>query len=181
MQACAKENGWTKFVSMQNHYSMLYREEEREMNRFCKETGVGLVPVSRRHLYRTLSSRTNEEIADLVKWSPLARGHLARPRSDMKQSVRGVGESEKSLFSSIDGQPEEKIIDRVQELAEKKGWSMSQVALAWTNKRVTSPIVGFSSVKRIDEAINARGKVLDEEDEKYLEELYVPKAIQGHV
>ena len=69
----------------------------------------------------------------------------------------------------------------MQELAEKKGWSMSQVALAWTNKRVTSPIVGFSSVQRLDEVINARGKALDEEEEKYLEELYVPKAIQGHM
>ena len=181
MQASAKENGWTKFVSMQNHYSMLYREEEREMNKFCKETGVGLVPVSLRRLHRRLPSRTNEEIADLVKWSPLARGHLARPRSDMKQSVRGAGEAEKPLFPSIAGQQDEEIIDRVQELAEKKGWSMSQVALAWTNKRVTSPIVGFSSVQRLDEVINARGKALDEEEEKYLEELYVPKAIQGHM
>ena len=181
MQACAKENGWTKFVSMQNHYSMLYREEEREMNRFCKETGVGLVPVSRRPLHRRLSSRTNEEIADLVKWSPLARGHLARPRNDMKQSVRGAGEAEKPLFPSIAGQPDERTIDRVQELAEKKGWSMSQVVLAWTNKRVTSPIIGFSNVKRIDEAIGARGKVLDDEEEKILEELYAPKAIQGHI
>jgi len=69
----------------------------------------------------------------------------------------------------------------VQELAEKKGWKMSQVALAWLDKRITSPICGFSSVARIDEVIDVRGKTLTEDEEKYLEELYVPKAIQGHL
>ena len=65
-------------------------------------------------------------------------------------------------------------------MAAKKGWKMSQVAVAWINKRVSSPIVGFSSVGRIDEALGVRGKVLSEEEERYLEELYVPKAISGH-
>jgi aryl-alcohol dehydrogenase-like predicted oxidoreductase len=73
-----------------------------------------------------------------------------------------------------------KTINRVQELAEKKGWKMSQVALAWINKRIASPIIGFSSVDRIDEAIDVRGKTLTEEEEKYLEELYQPKAVVGH-
>lgn len=68
----------------------------------------------------------------------------------------------------------------MQELAEKKGWTMSHVALAWINKRITSPIIGFSSVERMDEACEARGKRLTEEEEKYLEELYQPKAIYGH-
>lgn len=72
------------------------------------------------------------------------------------------------------------IIKRVQELAEKKDWKMSHVALAWINKRVSSPIIGFSSIERMDEAIGARGKTLTEEEEKYLEELYKPKAIVGH-
>ncbi len=84
------------------------------------------------------------------------------------------------MFTSGTGQPDETIIDRVQELAEKKGWKMSQVALAWLNKRISSPIIGFSSVERIDEAIDVRGKTLTDEEERYLEELYVPKAIQGH-
>ena len=116
-----------------------------------------------------------------MKWSPLCRGHLARPRSEKSNSTRGTGEATKPFFQCGQGQPDEAIIDRVQELAEEKGWTMSQVALAWVNKRVTSPIIGFSSVERIEEAIGARGKELSEEDEKYLEELYVPKAIQGHV
>lgn len=72
------------------------------------------------------------------------------------------------------------IIKRVQELAEKKDWKVSHVALAWINKRVSSPIIGFSSIERMDEAIEARGKMLTEEEEKYLEELYQPKPIVGH-
>jgi aryl-alcohol dehydrogenase-like predicted oxidoreductase len=68
----------------------------------------------------------------------------------------------------------------VQELAEKKDWKMSHVALAWINKRISSPIIGFSSIERMDEAIGARGKTLTEEEEKYLEELYKPKPIVGH-
>jgi aryl-alcohol dehydrogenase-like predicted oxidoreductase len=68
----------------------------------------------------------------------------------------------------------------VQEIAEKKGWTMTEVSLAWINKRVSSPIIGFSSVERIDESLGAKGKRLTEEEEKYLEELYEPKAIVGH-
>jgi aryl-alcohol dehydrogenase-like predicted oxidoreductase len=135
MQFVAEKNGWTKFVSMQNQYNLIYREEEREMNRFCHDTGVGLIP-----------------------WA-----------------TRSKPELEKGL-SEVD----EKIIKRVQELAEKKGWKMSQVALAWINKKISSPIIGFSSIDRIDEAIEVRGKTLTEEEEKYLEELYQPKPISGH-
>jgi aryl-alcohol dehydrogenase-like predicted oxidoreductase len=68
----------------------------------------------------------------------------------------------------------------VQELAEKKDWKMSHVALVWINKRISSPIIGFSSIERMDEAIEARGKALTEEEEKYLEELYKPKPVVGH-
>jgi aryl-alcohol dehydrogenase-like predicted oxidoreductase len=71
-------------------------------------------------------------------------------------------------------------IERVQELAKKHDWKMSHVALAWINKRVTSPIIGFSSVERMDEALEARGKTLTEEEEKYLEELYSAVSIVGH-
>jgi len=152
LQFVAEKNGWTKFVSMQNQYNLIYREEEREMNRFCHDTGVGLIP-----------------------WAPLARGHLARPFEKFGTTVRSKPELEKGL-SEVD----EKIIKRVQELAEKKGWKMSQVALAWINKKISSPIIGFSSIERIDEAIEVRGKTLTEEEEKYLEELYQPKAISGH-
>ncbi|KAF2451610.1 aldo-keto reductase-like protein [Karstenula rhodostoma CBS 690.94] len=158
MQFVAEKNGWTKFVSMQNHYNLLYREEEREMNRFCNDTGVGLIP-----------------------WAPLCRGHLARPASAYGETIRSEGEK-KAGTSSTGPQVEadRKTIERVEELAKKHGWSMSSVALAWINKRVASPIIGFSSEKRIDEALQARGKTLSDEEEKYLEELYTPRAIVGH-
>ena len=77
------------------------------------------------------------------------------------------------------GETDVAIIERVQELAEKKGWPMSHVALAWVNQRISSPIIGFSSNERMDEAIEANGKVLMEEEEKYLEELYRPKPVMG--
>ncbi|KAH7038228.1 NADP-dependent oxidoreductase domain-containing protein [Microdochium trichocladiopsis] len=161
MQFVAEKNGWTKFVSMQNYYSLLYREEEREMNRFCNDTGVGLIP-----------------------WSPLGRGHLARPVSEFGTTKRSEGEKAATGGKNLP-EVDVKIIGRVQELAEKKKkedetWTMAHVALAWISKRVASPIVGFSSTKRIDEAISARGKALTGEEEKYLEELYQPKAVVGH-
>ena len=75
---------------------------------------------------------------------------------------------------------DKKIVARVEELAKKHDWKMSQVALAWINKRVSSPIIGFSSVERLDEALEANGKELSEDEEKYLEELYLPREISGH-
>ncbi|KAF3767291.1 Aldo/keto reductase [Cryphonectria parasitica EP155] len=157
MQFTAEKNGWTKFISMQNHYNLLYREEEREMNRFCNATGVGLIP-----------------------WAPLCRGHLARPPSEFGSTPRSEGEKQSSPGSHGTVEPDLTIIKRVIEIADKKGWPMAHVALAWINKRVASPIIGFSKVERIDQAVSARGKVLTEEEEKYLEELYEPKKIQGH-
>ncbi|MCJ1372259.1 hypothetical protein MMC20_003482 [Loxospora ochrophaea] len=156
MQFTAEKHGWTKFVSMQNHYNLLYREEEREMNRFCDLTGVGLIP-----------------------WAPLCRGHLARPPTDFGNTARSAAEK-KNPRSTGSAEVDQKIIGRVQEIAQKHGWKMSHVALAWINKRIASPIIGFSSVERLEEAIDVRGKTLTEEEEKYLEELYEPKAIVGH-
>lgn len=157
LQFAAEKNGWTKFISMQNHYNLLYREEEREMNRFCNDTGVGLIP-----------------------WAPLCRGHLARPPTAFGTTERSRIEKSSSPGTHGTVEPDLTIINRVQEIANKRGWKMSQVALAWINKRVTSPIIGFSSVARIDEALEARGKILTDEEEKYLEELYEPKQISGH-
>ncbi|KAK3672550.1 hypothetical protein LTR78_007601 [Recurvomyces mirabilis] len=154
-QFAAEKNHWTKFISMQNHYNLLYREEEREMNKFCDETGVGLIP-----------------------WAPLARGHLARAPEQFGSTVRSEGESKNPAFKQQESDKE--IIKRVQEIAEKRGWKMSHVALAWINKRISSPIIGFSSIARIDEALEARGKELTEEEEKYLEEPYTTRDIQGH-
>ncbi|KAK3674115.1 hypothetical protein LTR78_005962 [Recurvomyces mirabilis] len=158
MQHIAEKHNWTKFISMQNHYNLLYREEEREMNRFCNETGVGLIP-----------------------WSPLCRGHLARPPTTPITSIRTTSEEKmKSFLQTGYADKDQEIIRRVHELAEKKGWSMSNVALAWLNRRVTSPIIGCSGIERLDDALAVRGKVLTADEEKYLEELYVARDISGH-
>ncbi|KLO88729.1 Uncharacterized protein LW93_4540 [Fusarium fujikuroi] len=154
MQFVAEKNGWTKFISMQNHYNLLYREEEREMIRFCNDTGVGIIP-----------------------WAPLCRGHLARPPAQFGATERSKEEKEGSGELS---ETDQKIIGRVVEVAEKHDWPMAHVALAWINQRVTSPIIGFSSVERIEQAIGARGKNLSDEEVKYLEELYQAKPIAGH-
>lgn len=166
MQFTAEKNGWTKFISMQNHYSLLYREEEREMNKFCDLTGVGLIP-----------------------WAPLARGFLGRPfEGEVATTERSRVEygSAKAVTRSIMYPPpiteaDKAIIGRVKELSERKGWCMSQVALAWINKRISSPIVGFSSVQRMEEAVEVKGKSLSEEEESFLEEVYVDRSISGHV
>lgn len=157
MQFAAEKNGWTKFVSMQNHYNLLYREEEREMNRFCNDTGVGLIP-----------------------WAPLCRGHLARPPAEFGSTERSSAEKQGGSMSQKLTEADHKTIARVVAKAEEKGWPMAHVALAWINARVTSPIIGFSSVERIDQAVGAKGKVLTAEEEAYLEELYEPKRIDGH-
>ncbi|KAM5349826.1 hypothetical protein ACJ41O_006331 [Fusarium nematophilum] len=155
LQFCAERNGWTKFISMQNQYNLLYREEEREMNRFCNDTGVGLIP-----------------------WSPLCRGHLAREPSTV--TTRGSGEMELMTGGHGKSEVDLAIINRVLELSKKREWPMAHIALAWINKRVTSPIVGCSSIKRIDEAVGSVGKVLTGEEEQYLEELYQPRPVWGH-
>ncbi|KAI0180104.1 aldo/keto reductase [Hypoxylon sp. FL1284] len=157
MQFAAERRGWTPFVSMQNHYNLLYREEEREMNRFCRDTGVGLLP-----------------------WAPLCRGHLARPPAEFGSTERSRLEKDASPGSHGTVEPDLSIIARVQEIAARRGWPMSHVALAWISRRVASPIIGFSSIARIDEALAARGKFLTDEEEVYLEELYQPKQIAGH-
>ncbi|KIK58975.1 hypothetical protein GYMLUDRAFT_202243 [Collybiopsis luxurians FD-317 M1] len=150
----AEKHGWTRFISMQNEYSLLYREEEREMNAYCNFNGIGLIP-----------------------WSPLAGGKLCRPAEsdntlrDEYMQARG--------FSKPLLETDKKIIGRVEELAKKKGWTMTQVALTWVKMKVSSPIVGMSKVTRIEERV-VTGLTLDEDEIKYLEELYEPKRVRGH-
>ncbi|KAI1655447.1 Aldo/keto reductase [Daldinia decipiens] len=152
MQAVAERNGWTKFISMQNLYNLCYREEEREMIRYCNDTGVGILP-----------------------YSPNFGGKLARPLGQ-DDSIRSKTPGPISLDLRPD---EEEIIRRVEKLAIEKGWKMSNVNLAWHHTKGTIPIVGFNSVARIDEACDARGKTLTAEDVKFLEEPYVPKPVFG--
>ncbi|RUP44056.1 hypothetical protein BC936DRAFT_150009, partial [Jimgerdemannia flammicorona] len=149
MQHVAEKRGWTKFVSQQNHYNLLYREEEREMNPYCADTGVGLIP-----------------------WSPLAGGRLsAKNRTTERSKVQGQ-------LSPDD----EQILDRVVEIAQRKGVTPTQVALAWlfTKPVVSSPIVGIGKEEYLVDAVRAIEVKLSPEDIKLLEEPYKPKAITGH-
>ena len=125
------------------------------MNKYCHATGVGLIP-----------------------WAPLYRGHLARPLGS-ETTARAEATKKSPMFKDLSGADPE-IIKRVQELADKKGWKMSHVALAWIIKKGTVPIVGFSNLSRLEEACEVRGKTLTDEEMKYLEEPYEPKVVIGH-
>jgi aryl-alcohol dehydrogenase-like predicted oxidoreductase len=146
LQFLAEKYGLTKFISMQNYYNLCYREEEREMVPYCKETCVGLIP-----------------------WSPLFAGRLARPVGYDK-SLRSKRPSPHHPGVTPE---DEEIINRVEKIAEKKGWKMSHVALAWLKGKGTVPIVGINSVERIEEMCELRGKTLTEEEMAHLEEAYV--------
>ncbi|KAL1666245.1 NADP-dependent oxidoreductase domain-containing protein [Schizophyllum commune] len=158
MQSYAIQNKLTPFISMQNHYSLIYREEEREMFPTLKQYGVGSIP-----------------------WSPLARGMLTRPLTEQKtkrgETDRFIGQYSKSQASL------EVIVNRVEELAKKKGCSMAQLALAWIMNRpgVTAPIVGTTSLENLNDLIGAVDVKLTEEEMKYLEEPYTPQGVIGHV
>ncbi len=156
MQLCAERNGWTKFESMQNHYNLLYREDEREMIPICRQYGVSLTP-----------------------YSPLAAGRLSRKewKTNSKRS-----QTDRVAVSKYDSTQEQdmQIVARVAELAEKYGVSMSQIAVAWLwAKGVTSPLIGATKPKYFDDIANAFNIKLAQEDISYLEELYVPHKIVG--
>jgi 1-deoxyxylulose-5-phosphate synthase len=158
-QHVADENGWTRFVSMQPHYNLLYREEEREMIPQCVDQGVGVIP-----------------------WSPLARGVLAgnRTRQGEKRTTRsGTDPFTDYLYS----QPTDfDVVDRVAAIAADHGVSSAQVALAWLLHRpgVTAPIVGATKLGHLEDALAAEKLVLDDEEMKRLEESYVPHPVLGH-
>ncbi|MFT5394088.1 MAG: aryl-alcohol dehydrogenase-like predicted oxidoreductase [Gammaproteobacteria bacterium] len=156
LQMTAQMHGWTKFVSMQNHYNLIYREEEREMNPYCAASGVALTP-----------------------WSPLARGILAGSyRGGFKSgsTTRSQGGDAKRTESLYRGAMDFKIADRVIELAEKLGHTPAQIALAWliNNPVIHAPVVGVSKIEQLDQLVAATKIVLEADDITYLEELYEP-------
>lgn len=158
MQFVAEKNGWQKFVSMQNYYNLLYREEEREMIPFCQETGVGL-----------------------LHWSPMARGVLTRPLSEMKQSERMNSDGAMShILGIFRPESDNEIINRVEELANKKGASMAQIAIAWVLTKGGCPILGLSSVERVTEAVGALDIKLTDEEVQYLEQPYTAKPAKDY-
>ena len=158
MQIAAERNGWTPFVSMQNHYNLLYREDERELIPLCRQQNVALTP-----------------------YSPLAAGRLSRLawKADTMRS-----RTDKIAIAKYDSTQETDyaIVLRVHELADKYGATMTQIALAWQfAKGVTAPIIGATKAKYFDDAAGSFNIKLTEDDIAYLEELYIPHKITGAV
>jgi len=150
--------GLARFVSMQNHYNLLYREEEREMNPLCREEGIALIP-----------------------WSPLARGFLAGKyqRGQAPKTLRY--EADKYLSERYFKPEDFDVLDVVLELAQQKGVTPAQISLAWLlQKGVTSPIVGATKLEQIEEAVGALDVKIEADDIKRLEEGYRPHPIIGH-
>ncbi|MFD1588990.1 aldo/keto reductase [Halorientalis brevis] len=150
--------GLDRFATMQNHYNLVYREEEREMYPFCQQEGIGTMP-----------------------WSPLARGYLTRPHEAVDSTARG--ESEERLYEHPymeGGGPA--VNERVQELAAEYDASMAQIALAWVLDKewVDAPIIGTTSVEHLEEAVEALDIDLAESDVEWLEEPYEPVPVSGH-
>jgi aryl-alcohol dehydrogenase-like predicted oxidoreductase len=156
LQLTAERNGWTRFVSMQNHYNLIYREEEREMNPYCASSDVALTP-----------------------WSPLARGILTgayKGSLDGGSTTRSQGADRKRTEGLYRGEMDFQIATRVVEIAEKLGHTPAQIAVAWLlNKpEVTAPVVGVSKISQLDQLVAATEITLDPADVSYLEELYRP-------
>lgn len=158
MQLAAINHNWTPFSTMENHYNLLYREDERELIPICNQMGVFLMP-----------------------YSPLAAGHLCRP--DWKaDSLRS--KTDRVAMEKYDGMEEQdmKIVARVHELSEKYNCKMSQIALAWQwAKGIASPIIGATKTAYLDDAVGALDVKLTDLDIAYLEELYVPHPIVGAI
>ncbi len=158
MQLAAKEHGWTPFSTMENHYNLLYREDERELIPICKQMGVSLMP-----------------------YSPLAAGHLTRPtwNTDTLRS-----RTDRVAMGKYDRMEEQDmlIVSRVHELAEKYNCKMSQIAIAWQwAKGIASPIIGATKASYLDDAAGALEVKLTADDIAYLEEMYVPHPIVGAI
>ena len=158
-QHVAERNGWTQFVAMQNHYNLIYREEEREMIPLCVDQGVGVIP-----------------------WSPLARGVLAgnRSRDGEKRTTR----SETDEFTNyLYSQPTDfDVVEHVAKVAAERGVSPAQVALAWLLSKpgVTAPIIGATKLGHLTDALAAEALELTDDEVKRLEEPYVPHPVLGH-
>lgn len=152
----AKEKGYARFEVMENHYNLLYREDEREMIPLCKEINVSLIP-----------------------YSPLACGHLARIDWESDSIRNKCDEIAKRRYDQSE-EMDKAIIERVNELALNKKVKMSEIALSWLYKKgVASPIIGASKTKYLDDAINALNIELTEKETAYLEELYMPHPLKG--
>lgn len=154
----ADRHGWTRFVSMQNHYNLLYREEEREMMGLCATEGIGVIP-----------------------WSPLARGYLARPWSEEPETSRAETDAFGKTLYSQTKEADRQVVERVGRVASERGVPMAQIALAWmlSKPTVTSPIVGATRQQHLEDAVAALDVRLSAEEIAVLEEAYIPHPVLG--
>ena len=150
-------HGWTRFVSMQDHYNLLYREEEREMLGLCKAEGIGVIP-----------------------WSPLARGRLARPWQSEQTKRFTSDQFGKTVYSKTEDS-DKKVVDRLAELSAKRNTPMATLALAWMLAKpvITSPIVGATKPNHLTDAVAALSVKLTPEEIAALEEPYIPHSTLG--
>ncbi len=149
-------HGWTRFVSMQNHYNLLYREEEREMTPLCRAEGIGIIP-----------------------WSPLARGRLTRPWNSKTTKRYETDQFGTKMYSQTEA-ADHKVIDRLGQLSEQRGVPRAQLALAWLlSKGVTAPIVGATKPHHLTDAVAATSLRLTSEEIAALEEPYTPHPVLG--
>src|SRR4051812_32438640 len=159
MLAVSDAHGWTRFVSMQNHYNLVYREEEREMLPLCREEGIGVIP-----------------------WSPLARGFLAGNRRRADHGATTRAKTDAFAHEMYYAPSDFTIADRLVEVAAKRHVQPTQIALAWllAKPAVTAPIVGASKLPHLDDAVGALAIKLDAAEMKLLEEPYQPHSVLGH-
>ena len=155
----ADERGLTRFVTMQNHYNLIYREEEREMIPLCRDQGIGVIP-----------------------WSPLARGFLAGNRSPQEFGETSRAKTDE-YAQKLYYQPSDfDVVNRITEIARRRGVSNSQIALAWILSKpgITAPIIGASKMQHLEEVVAAFDIKLDAEEQRQLEEPYQPHRVLGH-
>ncbi len=155
----ADRHGWTRFVSMQNHYNLVYREEEREMLPLCRAEGVGVIP-----------------------WSPLARGFLIGNRTAERGGVTERARTDEFAHSLYYSDSDFRVVDRVLAVANARGVTPAQIALAWILRQpgITAPIVGASRIEHLEQAVAALDLELSDEESRQLEEPYVPHRVLGH-
>ena len=158
-QHVAERHGWTRFVSMQNHYNLLYREEEREMVALCRDQGVGMIP-----------------------WSPLARGHLARAPEAKSTKRSEKDRFGKTLYASM-ADADQQVIAVVERVAKARQLPHAQIALAWLLQKdgVTAPIVGATQMEHLESAVTALSVQLSQEEMAALEAPYVAHPIAGFI
>ena len=155
----AEKHGWTRFVSMQDHLNLIYREEEREMLPLCRDQKIGVTP-----------------------YSPLASGRLTRDWTTSESTLRSETDAIAKSKYDATAETDQRVVERVAELAEKYGVLRAHIALAWLLQKdpVTAPIIGATKISHLEDAVGALAVKLSPEDVAYLEELYVPHRIVGH-